>query len=390
MSRTRREAIRRLATAGLSAGMLSVLAVSHAAGSGRSGTPASCAPEQATRWRGGTLRLENDLLAGTDRNYTNGLALALVSRDFESAPSPACLPRPIGLYGRFLDLIEPGFRREEADTSMSQNVVVRLGQAIYTPEDGTRSDLIVDDRPYAGLLYFGIAWNRRIHPRDTGYEVLDVRDLTLGVIGPWSLAEQSQDLAHRAEGAARFRGWDHQLRNETALQLTRERRFRPFAGDTGVAGWRHDAIGGYALRVGNVETSASAGLELRAGWNLPDDFGSYPIRAGAENRPPSAVRKTHESKGMAPGARRPGVHAFVNLELSAIAHDFSLDGNLFHDSHRVSRRPLVAQVAAGISSQWFVAGRRLRFAVMRVWRTREFDEQSGDPAFGSIAFSWER
>lgn len=93
---------------------------------------------------------------------------------------------------------------------------------------------------------------------------------------------------------------------------------------------------------------------------------------------------------MAPGARRPGVHAFVNLELSAIAHDFSLDGNLFHDSHRVSRRPLVAQVAAGISSQWFVAGRRLRFAVMRVWRTREFDEQSGDPAFGSIAFSWER
>src|SRR3546814_3930883 len=67
---------------------------------------------------------------------------------------------------------------------------------MYTPEDGTRTDLVTDDRPYAGLLYAGVAWNRRLRPTDASYEVLDVRELTLGVIGPWSLARESQDLVH--------------------------------------------------------------------------------------------------------------------------------------------------------------------------------------------------
>jgi len=59
---------------------------------------------------------------------------------------------------------------------------------MYTPENKTRTDVIPDDRPYAGLLYLGLAWNRRIHPQAASYEMLDVRELTLGVIGPWSLA----------------------------------------------------------------------------------------------------------------------------------------------------------------------------------------------------------
>lgn len=64
--------------------------------------PSSCLPEQTLRWRGGTLRLENDLFAGTDRNCTNGVALILVSRDLEGSPRPECLPAPIGWYTRFI------------------------------------------------------------------------------------------------------------------------------------------------------------------------------------------------------------------------------------------------------------------------------------------------
>ncbi len=349
----------------------------------------ACLPQQSLHWRGGTLRLENDLFTGTDRNYTNGVALTAVSRDLQGEVRPECLPAPIGLYTRFIGWADPGIWRDSDTQSASQNLVVRFGQAMYTPEDKTRTDLISDDRPYAGLLYLGLAWNRRVRPQAAGYEMLDVREMTLGVIGPWSLARQSQDLVHRVRGIERFRGWDNQLRNEPAFQMAMERKFKPYAEGAVRSGWSSDVIGSYALRAGNIETAASTGLEWRTGWNIPNDFGSYPIRPGAENRPPSSVADLRTKEPQSTQAPKAGAHVFLNLEAKAVAWDFSLDGNMFRHSHHVSRRPWVAQAAAGVSSQWLVAGRGVRLAVMRVWRTREFDQQTGRHAFGSIALSLE-
>lgn len=194
---------------------------------------------------------------------------------------PECLPQPIGLYARFIGWADPGFWHDAGAHSSSQNLVVRFGQSMYTPENKTRTDVIPDDRPYAGLLYLGLAWNRRIHPQAASYEMLDVRELTLGVIGPWSLAEQSQDLVHRARGIERFRGWDNQLRNEPAFQMAMERKFKPYTEGAVRPGWGSDVIGSYALRVGNIETAASTGVEFRAGWNIPNDFGSYLLKTSS-------------------------------------------------------------------------------------------------------------
>ena len=349
----------------------------------------ACTPEQSLHFRGGTLRLENDMFTGTDRNYTNGVAFTAVSRDLQGALRPECLPQPVDLYTRFIGWADPDFWRDSGARSTSQNVVVRFGQSMYTPEDKARTDLIPDDRPYAGLLYLGLAWNRRIHPQAASYEMLDVRELTLGVIGPWSLAEQSQNLVHRVRGIERFRGWDNQLRNEPAFQMAMERKYKPYTEGAVHSGWSSDVIGSYALRAGNIETAASTGVELRAGWNIPNDFGSYPIRPGAENRPPSGVADLRTTTPQSARAPKPGAHVFLNLEAKAVAGDFSLDGNLFRHSHHVNRRPWVAQAALGISSQWLVAGHGMRLAVMRVWRTREFDQQTGLHAFGSIALSME-
>lgn len=76
-------------------------------------------------------------------------------------------------------------------------------------------------------------------------------------------------------------------------------------------------------------------------------------------------------------------------ETKAVAWNLSLDGNLFRSSHHVSRCPWVAQAAVGIGRQRLVAGRGIRLALMRVRRTRKFDEQMGRHAFGSIALSLE-
>ena len=42
------------------------------------------------------------------------------------------------------------------DPERQRTVSVSLGQNIYTPEDKERSDLILDDRPYAGITYLGL------------------------------------------------------------------------------------------------------------------------------------------------------------------------------------------------------------------------------------------
>lgn len=348
-----------------------------------------CKADEVVRFRGGTARLENDLFAGIDQNYTNGVAFTAVSHDIAGKLRTECLPTPVRLHAELIKFLNPGFWSDAENSAHTQNVVVKFGQSMFTPKDPARTDLILDDRPYAGLLYVGMSWNRRKHEPQSNSEILDTREITLGVIGPLSLAEQSQNLFHDVIGADRFLGWQHQLKNEPALQLAMDRKFKDYRGTGAITpGFSADSIRSLGLRLGNIETSASLGIEGRIGWNLPNDFGTYPIRPGAENRPPSAALIPSDS-GDAPSVARPqpGVHLFGTMETKLVAHDFSLDGNLFRSSHSVTRRPWVAQAAVGVSAHGSVAGHGVRLAVMRVYRSREFEEQGPNQAYGSVALS---
>jgi len=372
-------------------GLPMVQAMAQSTGGGSSDV-GQCSAEETVRFRGLTARLENDLFAGTDRNYTNGVAFTAVSRDIAGRLRTECLPTPVRLHAELIKFLNPGFWSDAGDIAHSQNVVVKFGQSMYTPNDPLRTDLIADDRPYAGLLYVGMSWNRRTHAAQSDTERLDTREITLGVIGPWSLAEPAQNLIHDAIGAERFLGWNHQLKNEPALQLAMDRKFKDYRGDGVIRpGFSADSIRSIGLRLGNIETSVALGIEGRIGWNIPNDFGTYPIRPGAENRPPSAasIRGTSNEATRIASGPRAGVHLFGTLEAKYVAHDFSLDGNLFRSSHQVTRRPWVAQAAIGLSAQGLVAGHGAKLAVMRVYRTREFREQVSNHAYGSVALSIE-
>jgi len=353
---------------------------------------ADCQPRDAIRFRGGTARLENDLFANTDQNYTNGVAFTAVSNDIIGPVNTACLPAPVRLHAQLIRFLNPGFWEPEHGATATQNVVVKFGQSMFTPRDPARTDLIRDDRPYAGLLYVGMSWNRRTHEPRQNSEMLDTREITLGVIGPLALGRQAQNLVHDTIGVDRFLGWDNQLKNEPALQLALDRKYRDYCSDGAIQpGFSADTIRSLGLRLGNIETSASMGVEGRIGWNLPNDFGTYPIRPGAENRPPSSASPRNQDRPSESGPARPvpGAHLFGTLEAKLVAHDFSLDGNLFRSSHSVTRRPLVAQAALGLSVHGLLAGQGIKLAFMRVWRTLEFKEQQSSHAYGSMALSIE-
>lgn len=364
---------------------LLAVAVAAAAAGSASAAP-TCSGEDTVRFRGGTVRVENDRATGTDQNYTSGVGLALVSHDLAGALRRECLPAPLRLHASLIGMASPGFWAP-AHEGATHNAVVKFGQAMYTPRDFSRTDLILDDRPYAGLLYLGLSWNRRGRDASGDVETLDTREVTLGVIGPLSLARQTQDLVHHLIGVERFRGWDHQLKNEPALQLAFDRKYRDGRGGRAIVpGLSADTIRSVGVRLGNIETSAAAGVEGRIGWNLPNDFGSYPIRPGAENRPPSGAAR--QERASAQGFAGPaGAHLFAALETRLVLHDFSLDGNLFRSSHSVARRPLVAQGVLGIGVHGLIAGHGFRLALMRVKRSREFEQQGPSHSYTAAALS---
>jgi hypothetical protein len=352
----------------------------------------ACNAPDTIRFRGLTARLENDLFADTDQNYTSGVAFTAVSHDIVGQIRPECLPAPVRLQAELITFLNPGFWADAKNPAHSQNVVVKFGQSMFTPQDPARTNLILNDRPYAGLLYIGMAWNRRKHEPQGNSEMLDTRELTLGVIGPLALAQEAQDLVHEVIGADQFQGWDNQLGNEPALQMAMDRKFKAYRGTGAITpGFSADTIRRLGLQLGNIETSVTVSIEGRLGWNIPNDFGTYPIRPGAENRPPSASSIHGGSRDTAALATRPraGVHVFGTLESKLVLHDFALDGNLFQSSHSVTRIPWVAQAAVGLSAQSPVAGHGVRLAVMRVWRSREFEEQGPSHAYGSVTLSIE-
>jgi hypothetical protein len=76
------------------------------------------------------------------------------------------------------------------DPGNQRSVSVSLGQNIYTPEDKERSDLILDDRPYAGIAYLGLGLHSKSRRQ------MDTLEFGIGVVGRHSYAEDCQQEIH--------------------------------------------------------------------------------------------------------------------------------------------------------------------------------------------------
>lgn len=307
---------------------------------------------------------ENDLFAGTDNNYTSGAKFSWVSANLEDYIHDPCLPKWVRQLNRISEIVQPGV----FDT---RNMVVSFGQEIYTPTDKYRSDLIVNDRPYAGWLYLGLAYNAR-NDKD-----MEVTEIDIGMVGPASLAKQSQDFIHRLRGIDRFQGWSNQLNNELGIQFVKERKTKVFNYSRS-SGPKIDAITHYGYSLGNVKTYLNAGMEVRIGTYLPNDFGTSPIRPASDSNAPLPMNVSHR---LADG----GIHAFVSVDGRAVARNIFLDGNTFSDSHSVSKRYFVGDVAAGIAWQW--VGGKITYA--QYLRSKEFRGQVKPQSYGSITLSLE-
>ncbi|MEQ8666586.1 MAG: lipid A deacylase LpxR family protein [Rhodospirillales bacterium] len=306
-----------------------------------------------------TITAENDRIARTDRHYTHGTRIAWVSDVETGGPE---------IVRETLDFLYP-----LADVSGGR-IGFALGQSIFTPEDTDAAELIVTDRPYAGWTYASMSLYAEADWTTAGgasYKTLDSVELNLGIVGPQSYADETQNGFHDLIDVSRSNGWDNQLRNEPAVALFFERKWRPDAWRT-PGGLELDAIPHLGGSLGNVFTLLNSGLTVRVGQGLETDFGPPQIRPAFSG----------------PGAVSPETdfawYLFAGTQASLVGQNIFLDGNTFTDSHGVDKEPITGDVQVGAA----VVIRDVRVAAAHVYRTREFKGQRRADRFGMVSVSY--
>ncbi len=307
-----------------------------------------------------TVYLENDTFTGTDQHYTNGLKFSWLSADLVDW----------GQKGWRKTLVEllPFVNRPDGQ----KNLGLALGQNMYAPRYIEVPNPDPADRPYAGWTYLELAFVSKTQ------SIADILSFQIGLIGPHSLAEDSQRIIHKWTSSTVPRGWAYQLHDEVGVNVIYERRWRLYARALyqilGI-----DLVPHAGASVGNVQTYANAGGTLRFGLNLPSDFGVQLVRAGSVGGTP-----TDDLDPRVAPHRNFSLFAFGAVDGRAVARDIFLDGNTFRDSRSVKKETFVADLSAGIG---LIVG-RWQGTYTQVWRTREFKTQQDDfDEFASLTLS---
>ncbi len=294
--------------------------------------------------------LENDLFAGTDRHYTNGVLANALS------PQGETLGIPKGWWS-LLPGHRPGVSQER--------VGFHLGQSMFTPEDITIAAPQPGDRPWGAWLHGGVSL--------VSEDRRQLRALTLdiGTVGPAAFGEEAQSFVHDVIGSDEPQGWGNQIPNEPTITLAYDHKWQ------NVFEWRpEDGLGVDFMphvsgALGNAFTYAGAGATFRLGQNLPDDFGPLMIRPGSAG---SALYRPQGGLSW---------YLFAGSEARVVARNVFLDGPLFQDGPSVSKKPIVADLVLGAS----LAYERVRLTYSFVMRSKEFDGQDAIDKFASLSLT---
>lgn len=302
-----------------------------------------------------SVLFENDIFYRTDRDYTNGAQIAWTTAPLKDADWVVRFAENFPLFSRGAEVRE----------------TYALGQDIFTPSNIKLKNPPLDEHPYAGYLYGALGLIAKTDNADGTIAHMDQMQLQLGVVGPDSLAKQTQTFVHRLIHDSAPQGWDTQLRNEPALELDYERTWRyqlirvwDFALDAAPHG------GG---AIGNVYDYLNAGAMLRFGQALPDDFGPVRVDPGLPG-----------SYFFEPGTGPVGWYIFAGVDGRAVARNIFLDGNTWAASRHVSKNNFVGDFQFGAAlTLW---GTRITYT--HVLRSREFKTQHGADQFGAITASF--
>ncbi len=298
-----------------------------------------------------TLIEENDDFAlNGDQHYTQGLKLSYLYSERQTPDWSYALANTIPHFGMTIEVPRFGYA---------------LGQSIYTPKNMRMTQPIMNDRPYAGWLYFGMMLQRQ--GKQWGVPVNDHFEVDLGLIGPESFAAQAQSWWHTVGGWILPKGWGNQLKTEPAIDIKYDRQWKLSTTSQGIG---LELIPHTGFSLGNAATYAAAGATVRFGYNIPNDFGVQTIDSLASQTGDASSRSF-------------GFYLYGGADGRAVLHNAFLDGNLYQHSLHVEKEPFVADLKAGI----VFAFRHFDIAGSFVRRTCEYKGQPKCDQFASISLN---
>ena len=301
-----------------------------------------------------TVRVENDTTGNTDEYYSAGQQVGWTG--------------PTGAV--------PGFIADAGHAVLGagdQRLSIDISQSIFTPSDTQISPPDPNDRPYAATLLL------------TGQLIQDTElfrtrvGVQAGVLGPDAGGDIVQNGFHTIIGDTSNKGWAYQLDNRPEVNFFVDRTYRlplfdiaslPFLNEAPIG---IDVLPDATAFVGTEEIYAQAGVTLRIGQGLQDDYGAARIMPGL-----SGGDAYNQDPGFA-------WYAFTGVDGQAVAYNTLLAGNSFSSSGpSVDTKHVVGEFEAGLAVIWH----GVRISATNTWQSHEFTSQQGGWFdFGSVAIS---
>jgi len=294
--------------------------------------------------------IENDADIRTDEGYSHGakLSFLFLRKDIDDS-----------------SLHIPFTHYREGDNYISFS----YAQQLFTPADIETTELVVDDRPYAGYMNLQTALHHSSH------NVLDSLILQLGIVGPSSQMEAVQEFVHSLIGSPMPAGWEHQLHDEIIFQINYAKKYyfeleKTLSLDSII-------IPEYGFELGNASTKLYGGFLWRLGWGVPKDYGTFAIDNHSYSKIPLQADSVQK--------RKEWDFCFnFGVRANGIARNIFLDGNSDGESHSVEKENFVIEGTYGFSLIYD----NMSLDYTRTHASKEFKEQKNYLGYGSLEFSY--
>ncbi len=275
----------------------------------------------------------------SDRYYTAGHYLSYTSKEFDDS-----FMNKIAVFSHFYDKSLSSFS-------------VSLNQEIYTPEDKHRIPLKKDDALFGGYLYANITISNRAD------EFLEQIGFDIGVVGPYALGRQVQNGVHKITNNRQVEGWKYQIKNEFIMNFYYNIIYRLNLFDN-----IFDISPNFLLSLGNANIYADAGIKLRIGYGLNNDFAIPSVR----NR---IVSNTIED-----GFR---IYLLGGLKYKFVGRNIFLEGNTIRGvKGNLSLNRMIYEMEIGA----LIGYKNFAISYLFTNRQKEFKTQSTNHTYGSIRF----
>lgn len=239
---------------------------------------------------------------------------------------------------------------------------IEVEQTMYGPKLDNTDNMKQGEHPYCGYLSFNLLGNQWF---DLSWADLSLQhSFSFGGVGPHSYSEQSQKYIHRWLGCKDPKGWKKwQVRDEFIFQYEMYANLNIKAIDADP--FALYVIPRIGVDAGGFKDMVATGVDLKFGFNVPENIGSGMILA--------APQKKQRSDWSA--------FALVGVEGRCVLHDTSIEGGFFRDSpYTLDAETWVGEFHWGVG----VSYRAFEISYFNFIRSKEFATNNRNPNYGQI------